>query len=113
MMCYVTLYYVIMFIFISYYHFIIHITLFLLFLLLFLTICFITISISVASVASLERTHRDNPNQRILFEKEITISALLYPVAFVLATNLFPEDPDALLKTSKRLPGWVRIKKLT
>ena len=76
-----------------------------------LSISFI-ISISVASVASLERTHRENPNQRILFEKEITISALLYPVALVLATNMFPEDPDALLKTSKRLPGWVRITNL-
>lgn len=64
-------------------------------------------SISVASVASLERTHKDVVNQRILFEKEITISALLYPVAHTLATNLFPEDPDALVKTSKRLPGWV------
>ena len=104
MLCYVILHYV-PFIFS---HYSIVLTLFS----SYFSIFSFTISISVASVASLERTHRENPNQRILFEKEITISALLYPVALVLATNMFPEDPDALLKTSKRLPGWVRITNL-
>ena len=41
----------------------------------------------------------------ITFQREILIDALPIAVARSLALVLFPEDPEAMIKASKRLPG--------
>ena len=43
--------------------------------------------------------------ERITFQREVPIDALPIAAARIMALSLFPEDPEAIIKASKRLSG--------
>ena len=52
---------------------------------------------------------RQSEPSRITFDREIYLDSLTLPAARTLAFNLFPEDPECLMKASRRLPGQMSI----